>query len=94
MNSEKINLENTNNINFNEILNPIDEYNELVILDNKYDKLILEGGIKSSNNEDGKWLIQGIKDDEEGNIYNVYQSTDTNSIIKLLIDEDIDTNHI
>ena len=96
--NERIYLENTNkdthNINFNEILNPKDEYNELVILDNKDDKLILEGGIKSSNNEDGKWLIQGTKDDGEGNIYNVYQSTDTNSIVKLLIDEDIDRNHI
>ena len=50
--------------------------------------------LKSSNNEDGKWLIQGTKDDGEGNIYNVYQSTDTNSIVKLLIDEDIDRNHI
>lgn len=87
-------VKNSININFNELLNVKDENNEFIILGDKEDKIILEGGIKSENNIDGKWEHSGIKSDEEGHVYNVYQSSNGDSIVKLLIDNEIDMNNL
>ena len=94
----KINLVNNQvdiiNIKFEELIHTTDENDELIITGDKEDKILLEGGIKSEENKDGKWESAGNKTDDEGHVYNIYQSTNDNGIIKLLIDDDIDINNI
>ena len=80
-------------INFDEIVDTINEDNELIILGDEDDMIALQGGIKSANNADGKWESTGTKEDDEGHTYNVYQSSTGNSVVKLLIDDDIDINN-
>ncbi len=80
-------------INFDEIVDTTNEDNELIILGDEDDMIALQGGIKSANNVDGKWEQAGTKEDDEGHTYNVYQSSTGNSVVKLLIDDDIDINN-
>jgi len=81
-------------IKFEDILDITNNDDEIIILGDKDDKVILHGGIKSENNEDGKWESSGTKNDEEGNTYNIYQSSNGSNIVKLLIEDDIDINTI
>lgn len=81
-------------INIEALLNTENENDELVILGSKNGKIILEGGVKSDENNEGHWEKLSSKNDEEGNTFNIYQSSNGDSIIKLLIDDNIDINDI
>ena len=95
--NSSINLKNSEidivKVDFNGLIDKTNDDDELIILGDANDKIILDGGIKSDENEDGIWEEAGTKEDLEGNTYNVYQSTNGTSIVKLLIDEDIDVNN-
>ena len=90
---EEIKEENIN-IKINEALNLENKSDELIILGSKEDKIILEGGVKSKENKEGLWEKQEDKYEEEGNTFNIYQSSNGDSIIKLLIEDEIDINNI
>ena len=87
------NKEDIVNVKFEEIIDLTDDDNELIILGEGNDKIILEGGIKSEDNEDGKWESSGKKEDSDGAVYNVYESSRGDAIVKILIDNDIDINN-
>ena len=88
------NKEDIVNVKFEEIIDLTDDDNELIILGEGNDKIVLEGGIKSEDNEDGKWESTGKKEDSDGAVYNTYQSAEANAIVRILIDDDIDINNI
>ena len=81
-------------LNFESLLDMKDENNELIILGDKYDNVLLPGGIKSGDNTEGMWENTGIRNDEEGRSYNIYQSNKEDSLITLLIESQIDINNI
>ena len=81
-------------INFDNLLDVLDDNNELTILGDNQDSLILEGGIKTAENQDGKWELKHQQNDEDGNTYNIYESFNGDSLIKLLIEDSIDINNI
>ena len=81
-------------LNTSIIFDYLNENNELIIKGDEEDKIILQGGIKSEDNINGKWEISGKIEDEEGHNFNIYQSENGNSIVKLLIEEEIDINNI
>ena len=97
-NTPKIDLLNNKkdvlSLNFESLLDMKDENNELVILGDKYDNVFLPGGIKSGDNTEGMWENTGIRNDEEGRSYNIYQSNKEDSLITLLIESQIDINNI
>ncbi len=64
-----------------------DSNNELFIKGDLADKVDLDDGDNSTKN----WENSG-KEEVDGVNYNVYQGTNANSTVKLLIDEDIDVN--
>ena len=80
-------------INFDEIIDFVNEDNELVVLGEYGDNILLDGGVKSEENKDGKWEQSETKEDEDGNSYNVFESTTGESIVRILIYEDIDINN-
>ena len=80
-------------IDFQDLISNMNEENELIILGDDNDKIILEGGIKSEDNEDGKWERKEDSQDENGTTYNVYQSSNGSASIKLLIEDEIDINN-
>ena len=94
INNSTLNLNNDKhdiiNLKFDELIASTNEDDELIILGERGDTIILEGGIKNDENEDGKWEQSGTKEDEEGKTYSIFQSTNGTSIVKLLIEEDID----
>ena len=96
INNSTLNLNNDKqdiiNLKFDELIASTNEDDELIILGERGDSIILDGGIKSDENEDGKWEQSGTKEDEEGKTYSIFQSTNGTSIVKLLIEEDIDIN--
>ena len=97
-NTPKIDLLNNKkdvlSLNFESLLDMKDENNELIILGDKYDNVLLPGGIKSGDNAEGMWENTGIRNDEEGRSYNIYQSNKEDSLITLLIESQIDINNI
>ena len=97
-NTPKIDLNNNKkdvlSLNFESLVDMKDENDELVILGDKYDNVILPGGIKSEDNTEGMWENTGTKNDEEGRSYNIYQSNKEDSLITLLIEAQIDINNI
>lgn len=96
--NSSVNFDNLNsdtlNIRFEDFISIKDENNEVFILGNQDDNILLEGGVKSEENKDGLWEKLSTKEDAEGNAFNIYQSSNGESIIKLVIENDIDINNI
>lgn len=86
-------VQDTVKLNYSNLIDEVDGNNEIIILGELNDEIILEGGIKSPSNINGLWEDKGTSQDN-GVTYNVYENTLGDSIIKLLIEEDIDINNI
>lgn len=79
---------NTLTISAEEILDIKNENDELFIFGDKEDKIVLEGGIKSLNNDNAKWENIG-EEEVDGTLYNTFTSTSDSNIVKVLIEADI-----
>ena len=75
-------------ISANEILDIKIDNDELFIFGDKEDKIVLEGGIKSLNNDKAKWENIG-EEEVDGTLYNTFTSTSDSNIVKVLIETDI-----
>jgi len=75
-------------ISADEILDIKNDKDELFIFGDKEDKIVLEGGIKSLNNDKAKWENIG-EEEVDGTVYNTFTSTNDSNIVKVLIETDI-----
>ena len=75
-------------ISVDEILDIKNDNDELFIFGDKEDKIVLEGGIKSLNNDKAKWKNIG-EEEVDGTLYNTFTSTSDANIVKVLIETDI-----
>ena len=75
-------------ISVDEILDIKNDNDELFIFGDKEDKIVLEGGIKSLNNDKAKWENIG-EEEVDGTLYNTFTSTSDANIVKVLIETDI-----
>ena len=75
-------------ISADEILDIKNDKDELFIFGDKEDKIVLEGGIKSLNNDKAKWENIG-EEEVDGTVYNTFTSTSDSNIVKVLIETDI-----
>ena len=75
-------------ISADEILDIKNDNDELFIFGDKEDKIVLEGGIKSLNNDKAKWENIG-EEEVDGTLYNTFTSRSDENIVKVLIETDI-----